>query len=222
MRPFLAGMEWMRWIAATAGEGSLVGMSDEETLAFLTRNSPKPPDGGTLLWAVCALAAAWAILWLYNRRKGTPLRGPAALAAAPALASFLWAAWFAVSVLCAHLWEPPLSSAREGSLISSGDPFDRTLAVVRQPTEPRQGILLVNCTTPRQAEWVKYCLYPRRIIIEDFSRSLIPDPLALRDADSGTKPYLRSLGAHWILDCAAAAGEGGAGAALLEVSPSLK
>ncbi|MFH2000297.1 MAG: hypothetical protein ABIK28_11490 [Planctomycetota bacterium] len=211
----------MPLLASLAQQDSAIpDMTKEEQLSYLTRLSPQAPDLETLLWALATLVAALVVVCVWNccvTKKSLTIR---TLAAVPVLASFLWFAVFLVTDLFSHLSAQALSSAVEPCKAARSLHYDKILLEIRERLPEETGIVLINCRVPRQVEWSKYLLYPREIMIRDYSLLTLEDPRIFLTPE--TCALLASEGVDWILDCAPDRMEKGADAVLIPVRPPRK
>jgi hypothetical protein len=193
----------------------LGALSDEEKLAYLTRFSPETPTWETLYYALVAIAAALVLMWFARRKMAATGFYYRRFVQVLLVASMLWGGVFLFTDLVKQLFEPPLSQAREIAGRGDHTPFDTVLEQVRYSLPDEAGVLLINCESPRQAEWTKYFLYPRRVVIEDYSIAHIDDPKTFLTQDA--IDFVRSRGAEWVLDCRAAASKTGMNGALISL-----
>ncbi|MHC4946548.1 MAG: hypothetical protein ACYTG7_26365, partial [Planctomycetota bacterium] len=193
----------------------LGALSDEEKLAYLTRFSPETPSLETLYYALAAVAVALIFMWLCRKKLVATGFYYRRFVQILVLASLLWGGAFLAKDLVKQLFQPPLSQAREIFKADERTPFDITLELVRQSLPDQKGVLLINCESPRQAEWAKYFLYPRRVVIEDYSLAPIEDPEAFMTSEAIA--FLKSHGVEWVLDCRAAASKTGIEDALISL-----
>lgn len=174
-------------------------LTSKERIGYLTRRSPRPPDGRTAAYAAGALLAAGVILVLLCRRKGGAGALPRPfLPHLLVLASVCWFGFFLVKGLAVPLFQPPRSFTREPYPFAPPAKLERFLRRLQERLPEDAGVMLINCGEPRQADMVNYFLYPRRVIFKRASGVPIPDPEAfLTDAN---RALLERLGADWLLN----------------------
>lgn len=191
------------------------GSGPDERVDFLTRQSPKPPDWETLLYAFAAFFIALVLISAWKLRKKERELNYRTLFAALAVASFIGAGLFLVNDLVPHLSEEHPSFTREPFGEVKPASFEAFVRELDRRIPEGDGLMLINCDprSNRRADTINYFLYPRRVIFRRQSLLPVEDPAAFLNGD--ILDFIRSEGAAWLLDMRPEKIKAGAGAALI-------
>jgi len=190
-------------------------IESNETIDYLTRHSPPPPDWETLAYALSALAAACVILWIRQKRRKRLFSRYLGVMTVLAVASFIGSGVFICSGLVPGMFDPPRSFTREPREKIPPSRFEAFLREISSLLPEHAGVFLVNTHEPYQVNMTNYFLYPRRVFFTQLSTQPISDPAAQLNADAGKA--LNAMGANWILDLSPVALKQGVKKALLPV-----